>query len=132
MNNIYQYTTNSRYEIKIIKRNFVILINESPDIYFYCNLKLSRKIKLLKIDNKYEYSLINNIIKKSHPADMQDVIVKQLSLEISKEINKEIMSNLIGMIRNKIPIRKKLDRKQKNTIKNTHIYRYNKKPINKC
>ena len=91
MNNLYKYTANRKSEIKFIESHFYIYFTDFPNIYYSTTDKITRKIKILSIDNVKLYNKINDIVNHSTIADVSEIF----SLELSKEIDKSIMKELI-------------------------------------
>ena len=104
MNNLYKYTANRKSEIKFIESHFYIYFTDFPNIYYSTTDKITRKIKILAIDNVKLYNKINDIVNHSTIADVSEIF----SLELSKEIDKSIMKELMKMFNPRKQLTKKL------------------------
>jgi len=137
MNNIYKYKPTSKFEMSLIERNFYILLKDYNDVYYSTNNKLTRKLKLLSIDNVELYNNIKKLIDKSEIIQHEEFMTTHLSLELSRGINSEIINQLMSsdyVIKPKNNLYKKISNKLKSN-KKKYTTKYNhkiRKPINKC
>jgi len=133
MNNLYKYTAKNKSEIKFIERIFCIYFKDYTTIYYSTTDKISRKLKILSIDNIKLYNRINKIINSSSISNIEDVLCLQLSSEISSGIDKCIFSELMKMFNPRKHLTKKLRKftftpHKIKTIYNNRKYKKQKKP----
>lgn len=127
MHTIYHYKTTSKFELKLIERNLYVLLKDFSDIYYSTNDKITRKLKLLSIDNFELYNNIKKVINKSESISAEDFMTTHLSIELAKGIDCEIINhlrNLSCVFKDKK--HKSIDKK---ILKKISII---KKVINKC
>ena len=96
----FEYCFENNTEKEFIEDNFIIEYIDKNNICYSMNSKISRKIKLLSLDNKCIHFLIDKILKSSIKKDISEVIERRLSNEIAKEIDKQIIKNLMSYIKN--------------------------------
>lgn len=93
---IKKYKIVNKKEKNIIEKYFKIE-DVYNDVYYYSlnDIKIVRKLKLLKFVDDKIYKCVEKIINKSNNITFQEFMENKLAEEIAKEIDTEILNNLL-------------------------------------
>lgn len=94
----YKYNNNKK-EKKIINKYFIEEYVNSEYIFYSMNnnLKIIRKLKLLKVNHHKDFFIIEKIIKNSINSDFVEIFENKLADGIAHEIDKKNLKSLFNL-----------------------------------